>query len=604
MDILVIWHMDSRFVTQKIHNSEPVSKAKNIKSILSESQLVGYLNSELVPDHIFILVELYWEKKNFHGYNIALKIIKEMVVINKAPNIHFISILYNRNELLKHTNGLQSCFVKSFIHYSIQEDFEININACSVRKWNFLTKFVLTESGQLRQIYHDINNREKVIQEDILSIQNFSDIISENIKTIIDKDLSAINFLELSYLLKQRADELDELKREHSAVKKEYKILIIDDDKHWNRRLRDIFLIHFTNVITFTKGTDTLTYLKNEGSFTDAIFIDLNLLDGPFKQVVWGIDVFDYVLQHYPHIAVRIITGLSSTGIDFLFPKEKPKVLYKRNLSIVDDAYCDDIINDIKQRNILRKLKGPKTAIWSKDKGDLLRYFYKINQNKRKSIWENVYLLSMDLDNNREFISPRFQSTYVKDQLRKGKENEIEEFLITILSHRLFWLNKFYSQGGYTVIDVSKLSSEKEMALYKNRFYFNDNYRTYAGFLGFQITKKKNIHDESEYYLKFDDLFLEESDFLNMILNNSKGIEHTHLADMCCDIHLIFYKEPYYPFTIKEVYDIFLSLTKLQISEPTKEKIKECCRDFIQNATDEFNQLPSELKELIRSPKF
>jgi CheY-like chemotaxis protein len=347
MNIIIIWHKNTEYIKYEIKN---ILTDANITCISTPDQLTEYLKSNIIPDHVFILVELYWETKDFYGYDVALRLLKKIDVKNKAkaPNIQFISLLYNRDELFALTSGVHRCFVKSFKHYLIQDKISIPNDDFPINYWRYLRGYALEESGILDDIVHKYLNRissDNIEENNRKSLQitneltSVIDICGDRIKGLIEQfsknPKEQNDFLKkIKELLQERILELnpEKAKVKFEQRKSKKNLIIVEDDLSQLEQLKKLFEEYFT-IFDFVDGSEALTKLKSYGLIVDVLITDLELLvpNKSYLQDVQGIHLINYVKEREPHIAVRVITGKGRLGVTQMLPEMKESdILYKR----------------------------------------------------------------------------------------------------------------------------------------------------------------------------------------------------------------------------------------------------------------------------------
>jgi len=89
-----------------------------------------------------------------------------------------------------------------------------------------------------------------------------------------------------------------------SAVMKEKKILIVDDEVDFGLLMKSFFSNRKIEVYIANSIAEGLTILEREKP--DHIFLDNNLPDG------YGWGKTEYILEHYPHTQVNLISALDT----------------------------------------------------------------------------------------------------------------------------------------------------------------------------------------------------------------------------------------------------------------------------------------------------
>lgn len=604
MKILVIWNNDASGFVEDLRKAFKNQKGKeldenDIKVINKWSDFTPFLDSfnnatSSIPDHIFILVELNWNRKKLMGYQIALQIMKANPPHDKGIDLQFVSA-FSRDYLYDKTIGsaVNHYLVKVFEHYQYPESTSFVFNKCSKNIWNYYRKHVLSKSLILANIKHRLDSVS--IQTVIPELLSLSDILDKKTLSFIDsfnKNIKTESDIEeLKLLLENRANELNnELNIFRETKKRSYNVLIIEDDEDWLRRLESIFKSRYESVRCYTSGQEALQELKDNSHRYDILVADLDLLDKDsgykYYQKTMGFHLVEYAERYCKHLAIRIITSLSSVGIDILFPQKNLKILPKRNYTFINDDYFDELEKDvILALKCNRNKKGPINSLWVETNmqggqgGNLLNYYYNVLTDKdREDIWQFAY---ENIDNLHQ-IPGGLKPEEEKNLIKRPIENVIGA-LKTIFTNRIYWISKGYKSEG--VIKNNVLYFEKL-----------DN-KNHTSQWGFRVLRNQN----QQYTIVFGFLFPEE---IFWIKNEgwTLKIEHTYLKetidDICEDFNL---KKPK---RIMESYLSFLDYMLIKIeslSEKDRQLFLGSIQDFKAHAPEEWISLDSSIQSKLES---
>lgn len=606
MKILVIWNGDADGFVNDLYKEYKSKKEielteNDIIVINNEADFTALLDSfnkstNSIPDHIFILVELGWNRKIFWGYEIAFEIMKITPPNDKGIDLQFISNS-SREVLYSETTGsaIYHYMVKAFEHYEYPNSTNFDFNVCSKNIWNYYRKHVLSKSLILANIKHKLESVsiQAVIQElgslsDILDKKTlaFIDNFNKNKKNEKDKE-------ELKSLLENRANELNNaLNTSIETKKRAYNVLIIEDDEDWLRRLESIFKSRYESVRCYSNGKEAMQELIDRSYRYDILIADLDLLDKEsgyqFNQKIMGFHIVEYAERYCKHLSIRIITSLSSIGIELLFPKKNLKILPKRNFTFINTDYFDDLEKDvILAINRNRNKKGPGNNLWGEKNrqggkgGNLLYYYYnELTENDRKMIWEFAFENITTLRNVEGGISPDREDNFIKEQ----KEDIIAGLKI-ILTNRLYWVWKGYEKEG----------------VFKNDDPFMDRLenKNHTSQMGFKVLRPNSKVDHNYYTIIYGFLFPEEILWLK-----NKGIilkfEQSYFEETMNDIfEELKIKKPNCN-AVAYISSLDQILNKFQtFSKRDNLLLKGNLKLFKDNAPDEFNNLNSSIIKKI-----
>ncbi len=504
------------------------------------------------PKHILILVELNWKNENFEGYEIALEIMKKWK-LEKAPWIRFASFI-SREQLYNLTTGkgLFRVFVKSFTHDLLPNELKVTNEQFSLARWNYLKKYMLTQSGILDKLHHDLrnylNNPDRISQKEVhhflQQVEEINDITGKEINDFLlsfsKSDPSPVDKLSrLNTLIGKRMVQLTEEQSNKTQIlstRSKYKILLLEDNKIMLEQLKTMFEPYF-EVSDFYDGMEALTELKVGGQFYHAICIDLELLDETYRfdQEVQGVEVLEFSRKDLPHIARRVITGIGRKGVKELLPDmENQDIILKSHLELFgrDETFVEFIgklNSDIKKQSILLEMKGPEGTFWSdfsrqgnKEGGKLKRYYYEIKLDEIvfNNLWSDVHELTRKMLDGKDIMIPcSFEKTINAKEIVKKADNEKKiDFLRQLLIHRLYWISKFKNNDSIIYKDeLNKENSFFHLPFWDGKLFYNP--KQYFLYLGFGCPKlypqsPKKEDNKVTFNFKYKKLFPEEIDYL------------------------------------------------------------------------------------------
>lgn len=604
MKILVIWDDNATAFVEYLRKDYTLQNGteldqSDIQIINKLSELNVFLDNitneiALIPDQIFILVDLSWNNKTYYGYHVATEIFKKNIPGDNGIDIRFVTKNISRDLLYENTKGsaVQHFLVKSFEHYKYPESTCFSFTTCSRNIWNYYRKHFLSKSLIISQFKHRLDSQ--TIKDIIPELLSIKDILNKNILSFIDSfnktKKSETDKEELKYLLDKRANELNnEFNTLKETQKRIYNVLIIEDDEDWLKRLELIFTSRYESVKCYSSGQEALQELTDNSHRYDILVADLDLLDKnsgyKYNQNKMGFHLVEYAEHYCKHLAIRIITSLSSIGIDILFPQKNLKILPKRNFSFINEDYFEDLEKDVIlafKRN--RNKKGPITNLWANinqagnQGGDLLNYYYNnLTDQDREDIWQYAYV---NIDNLHK-IDGGVKPEEEKMLISKPIETVIETLKV-IFTNRLYWITKYYECGGKI----------EERDPYFGRIC-NKNYTSQ---LGFKVLRPEG----QKYIIVFEFLFNEEKYWLKnkeVIIQFEQTYLKETIDEICTDLNLI------RPKAIPESYLLFLDqiLNRIEsYSEMERKQFIFAMQDFKNREPDEWSDLNTKIRSKLQ----
>lgn len=512
-------------------------KVKNpgIELVRSLGELKLYNITDNLPDLIFILSELYWteNKLEFNGYDIAEKIMLD-VSGDYTPNIQFVSvdnqeILYKR----KYKSAFANSFIAAFRHHDLR-NFQPNIDRFNKRKWSYLKKYLLTTSGILDVLLHDLENLIKIKYE--TQLKKIQGIVERflGITEIAGTDILAYcgsfqvqemtpvlltKFLkDLQQLTVERLTAINNTvvyKQKETKAKK--RLLLLEDERETLSKLSELFTPYY-EVVPITDGAEALEELKIGGHLYDGLICDLLLLqEGTMLwQPVQGIEVLDYARENRPHITVKVITNLTRKGVRELLPDlNYVDILHK---SLIENFGMEQLMPDllsrldqgIRKQSIFRRHPGPDKAVWNAKDGRLIIYYFELEKTQPevfREMWNDVYQIVESCRNDPD--SGSINGSFGKTENIKGR-HEIS-FLKLLLINRLMLISQYANNQRVTYKDAHHpKKSYIDFPFWKTKPMSDAT--SYCSVLGFSTKytepKKPKSTDEKIYFtLEYNELF-------------------------------------------------------------------------------------------------
>jgi hypothetical protein len=560
MSRLIIWDKETKIFLEDFAESEDdiiLYETKGQKPKNCEYKSFDEIrNISPLYEAVIILVELGWEGhqlQEFYGYRVLLQLMEKDII--KPPiDIFFISML-DRTTIDSLTKDEKHICVKVFPHIKINNSDSIIIPTepnFPLKKYEFLKKYVLTESGILDIILHDVNRllgisdntiieETKELIERLLKLQNI--LGGENVSTFetfkktkqtIESTKKFLNTL--SSLIRKRINDLSpNAKIKPSNTRYKYKVLLLEDDKNTLNYIKES-LDPFFEINDFYSGKEAKEELELRGKSYHGLITDMELLDkDKFYQNIQGVQVLDYAREHHPHIAQRIISGVPRKGLLELLPEMSYKNIIHKSLIQtfgINDLVSDFVIElktDIKKLLHLLKSPGPNNAFWAdytitkKDGGRFKRFYYRLESKNEKifnKMWDDI-----DSDVNKVLaeqeikIGCKFVKTDdAKELIEKFTEEDKKDFLKQLLTHRLVIISRYKNRSNF----IYKNTADKSESYFHLPIWDKDlpaNPKQYFYFLGFgapHLNPQNPTIDDGliSFTLEYNQLFEKEIEWL------------------------------------------------------------------------------------------
>lgn len=532
-EILFILDEETKFLSDKVDTKKCII-------ITSQTELDAFLSKNFQVKSIVILVELDWGNpvSQFYGYKIAKELIENSPNRLSNFNLLFISTL-SRMILYQIIKDSNSVFVKSFEHTRIDQSFclkELHVPTISYRKFDYLKKYCLTQSGILDKLEH-VLRPNKVLSnskiEDLLcQIKANADIVGFTMMAVINKtDVNNFNqnrwtlYEQLILRIREVIGEQDlkhKVRKNDKGESWKPQMLLLEDDNDQLYKIKRFFDDDF-EVIPKNNGKDAIEYLKDNSDQTSVAICDMELLqqqNNNFDQDIQGIDVIEYIKENHPHIVIKVISHLPRRGLHMLLGDilNVSDLKYKSMLLEGNSDFISDLVTEIQReidlRRTFQRLRGPSNTLWGnfsrngKQPGGRLKQFYydlrAIHNKEFEQMWEEIDIIIEKVLKEENKINSQFPQV--------GKRNEIAEmplqkslgYLRELLINRMFWIKKLYSGSQEEKVsfeDYKKYFGEKFLLFSTDAKRINQ----YASLTGFSI--RMNLFDN--HFLKFNQ-FLEE----------------------------------------------------------------------------------------------
>ena len=556
----------------------------NSLHITSYAQLQQILRDSASPDSLVICLELGWEEEQisrtpFPGYQIFKQLFIKSNRLNPPLSLGFVSH-YSRTALFSAKKNSDKAITKSFPHLRFDElQDNPSFPLIKPKKFKFLQRFVLSDSGYLSVIRHRISNllsqSQKITQKSAVTVVDELDqykaiageAISELIQTVRNQIKTSSNLKqplrELSEALQIRMMELFPSTEAHNndLHTKDYSIFLIEDEAEIREKLTR-YLSSFFQVRAFANGEKARKFLLKEGQFIHAVICDLKLLqpDSSFDQPVQGYDILELAEEQFPHLVRRVITGMGRRVIKELFPEMKNKdILYKSLLSpsgadMVLFEFIDDLIGEIRANLPMMRLKGPETKFWAdsvKSEAGIANkfkrfYYYLLTKQPKEfeAIWENAQhtleqiqkLEQGELSGNSlppiKWVSKSHKN--VTEWVTMSTIAEKASYLELLLSLRLYFLWK-YNEGDTVVYKDEYNGSLINCEFISNLPVIPKRFLSLVGLGSRKLSPSRPNSSTSKitFSIVFNTLFPHENEWLKH--NKSEVLEDFYLRfeDLC-----------------------------------------------------------------------
>lgn len=619
--------------------------------ILSADQLSKTEDHKDTLEAVIVLAELDWEGRHlqdFYGYHVAQQFLSS-IKLKSYFNLLFISTL-SRKTLYKIVNNKNRVFAKSFSHEMIDPDFSFNkftLPHVSKRKFEYLRKYCLTESGILDKLEHDIRPGRKLSNdqiEDLLQhIRANADLLGSKIlKTLDDTTISNFNLKrrELHEKLISRIREVNGIKKPNKKGNSDKdetwkpRLLLLDDDTEQLSKMEE-FLKPYFHVVPKSNGKGAKEYLKYKADQVSVAVCDMELVQANgLDQEVQGIDVLEYVKDNHPHIVLKVVSHLPKRALKVLLGDmlRVSDLVYKSMLLEGSPDFISDLVTEIQReidlRQTFQKLRGPSNTLWGNfsrqgGPGGRLKQFYYGQRNdpdkKREfeQMWREVDEKLRSVLNEESKIDSRFPQVNKRNQIAEMPLQKSLGYLKELLINRMFWVSKLYSGFQEENVNFSQFKN-----YFENGFllFSTDDKRLnqYGSLTGFSISKS-SIGDGHK--LKFNQFFEEEFIRIREAKENlAFDLSNSYLIDTIYDIldtiskagsqaslkHQ--YPQPREFWDASDQFSLIKSILEtLKIETPStslrsypesREKVHE---QFLElQELDEFKVYPDEIKKLIQ----
>lgn len=547
---LFILDKETIFLTKKI------DEEKN-KTISSFSEFNKFLKNKFQVENVVALVELDWNMPiaKFYGYEVARELMNSPNRLSKF-NLLFITT-FTRTLLYDINNNSNRVFTKCFQHKPIDDLFEIEklqVATISERKFDYLRRYCLTETGILEKLEHDLrpgkNLSSPQIEDLIRQMKANGDLLGVRVMNLLI-ETNAENFQNKRFLIYEnlvfRIKEV--LKSNHVVLNDNSKdiwkpfMLIIEDDIDQQIQIGKSFSSYF-RIEPFNNGFAALDRLHKASDQVSVVICDMELLDEYLlDNDIQGIDVIEHIKELHPHIVLKVVSHLPRRGLNMMLGDilKASDLLYKSMLIDGNADYIADLAREIQGeidlRRTFQRLRGPESALWSNitkqgNEGGRLKQFYYEYRNSEpdefKEMWDEIdeevrYVLS-----KKSKISTRFGSTDDR-KVEKLSRNKVHNFLKELLINRLFWIKRLYTgQKGENVnFDDYKEYFIKDFLLFKKD---SKRFSNYATVTGFNFKQKP----DGSYKFIFNEFLEEELDrkpSSNSSSTKDLDIENTPLFD-------------------------------------------------------------------------
>ncbi|MEX0813703.1 MAG: response regulator [Chitinophagales bacterium] len=618
--------------------------------ILSTDQLSKIEEHKATLEAVIILAELDWERKHlqdFYGYQVAQQILSA-VELKSYFNLLFISTLL-RETLYKIINNRNRVFAKSFRHEKIGSHFslsKISLPPVSKRKFEYLRKYCLTESGILDKLEHDIRPGRKLSDD---QIEDLLQHIRANADLLDGKMLEVLKDTNVSDFHQKRRglhEQLISRMREVSGIKGQSKngnsykveswkprLLLLEDDTEQLFKMEG-FLEPYFEVVTKSNGADAKEYLKNNAEQVSVAMCDMELLEANnLDQDVQGIDVLEYVKDNNPHIVLKVVSHLPKRALKVLFGDmlRVSDLVYKSMLLEGNPDFISDLVTEIQHevdlRQTFQKLRGPSNTLWGNisrqgGRGGRLKQFYyglKNDPDKKKEfdqMWSEIDEKLKNVMDKKGRINSHFPQVNKRNEIAEMPLQKSLAYLKELLINRMFWIRNLY--GGV---------QEETVAFSDYKGYFESGFllfstdkkrfSQYGSLIGFSISKSSTGNGHK---LKFNQFFDEELIRIKETTKNlSFDLANSFLLDTIYDLLVLISKaggqafdKRKYPkpqdFWDADVQMPFINSVLQQLIKETpskdlrshpesREKVLE--ELSILRTFDEFDTYPNDIKELI-----
>lgn len=546
-------------------NKKPFQIENAVRLVSNQSEFDHLLSEKHHYRNIIILVNLMWDNEEnelFLGYHCAREILIQENV-QKPFNLHFLSNL-PRAILYQQAKSAEKVFPKSFQHQLIssKEIGEVKVPHLSHRKFDYLRKYAVTESGILDTLVHDVDSNKALSGQEIEYVMdrlsNYADILGTKVRNIA-KELTLENFNRyqptLHGALLEKRHELggnnEEIGVDPNNVADELwkpLMVLVEDDPEQNDRLSQVLAPYF-RVQSYFSGAEALDYITENSASISVLFTDMELLnEDMLDEKVQGIDLIEFVKANYPYIVVRVASYLPRNGLRLLLGDLLPvrNIALKHHLLESYDAYVadlvSDIIKDIDVKKQFQRLRGPNNSLWGsyarqvgQKPGRLKQFYYELKANNPqefKQMWEDVDQELKDVLAEAKQIVSKFPSTAKTKEIPSMPLQKASAYLKELLLNRLFW------------IEMTYLGPKADVDFDDYRHYFGTDFKLYStdakrynqyGILtGFSIRQKNFIHE-----IHFGQLFEEE---LARLKNSDRKMDlefdlsNSYLLDTVYDI--------------------------------------------------------------------
>lgn len=488
-------------------------KDKNQKSFLEENedfqiidsnQKYNELNNDkkFVPDVVFIVPELMWENDDINeGYNVARELITHTYKL-EFVQVVFLSVL-DRKHISRTVDTRNKNIVEAFPHVCLLDnEIQIKFNYYSEVHYNLIKYLAISNHGRLQKIDHEMNSVKANIRLNQTSVQqNKTELLKQldelilfqaylksdtNIYEEIEKIKKATannDLISEAQAIEKIIDDINFKLSKTSASgeilvknKKDYSVLIVEDDKKYRQFFYDILSKFYNNVYPdsgdkYPVGRKTEIFsitamfelIKQQGTDYNIFLLDLLYKD---EQGNWlnfnGLDLYQLIRKVNPYAVIRIITslprGIVAKVVEVILSNsEKPntdQVLTKKyGFEALEDHILESIDklntecdNNSKQRNILKPFPKNGPFEWSGIPAlmDELMFRDIVEFNLIKSKAENLYQLFEEEKLSRN--SPEWGAGELPSPKMKTISKDIKTYfkgkLINIMVHRLIAINE------------------------------------------------------------------------------------------------------------------------------------------------------------------
>lgn len=513
-DAIFILDEETKFLSRKLDK-------KKYHIIASSVDLSSLLSNKFQVDNIVILVELDWgiAASKFYGYEIAKKLMNSPNRLSKF-NLLFIST-FSRETLYKINSSNTRVFTKSFQHRNIDSSFsleKLQVAPISDRKFDYLRRYCLTETGILEKLEHDLRPGKSLslsqIDDLILQIKANADLVGLKAMNILN-ETNANNFQSKRvHLYEQLANRIKEIAKDKSINATGNRediwkplMLLIEDDENQRASIENTFRPYFT-VVSVVNGLEARKYIQEHSEQVSVAICDMELLDKYYLDGdIQGIDMIEYIKEHHPHIVIKAASHLPRTGLKMMLGKmlDISDLLYK---SMLLDANADfiaelakEIQNEIDLKRTIQNLRGPSNTLWGNiprqkngTAGKLKQFYYEFRDSHPKEfaqMWEEIDIIIQGVLTNKEKINSKFPTVDERNEIAKMPFQKSMRHLKDLLVNRMFWIKILYKD-----LQNEKVKFDDYKKYFDNSFLLfspdSNRFRQYASLTGFSIKQDSN----------------------------------------------------------------------------------------------------------------